>query len=155
MIIGLLAAMAVTSVNPQTTNSRSRPADGPTPKLVNTCLITDNVNQLVKFYESVLSLKAQRSGKDYAEFHTGIGVLAIFSAAAQEKYIPGSAKAARNQSAILEFRVTNVDNEYARLQTLVKTWVKPPTTQPWGTRSIYFRDPDGNLVDFYTPREPR
>ncbi len=80
MIIGLLAAMAVTSVNPQTTNSRSRPADGPTPKLVNTCLITDNVNQLVKFYESVLSLKAQRSGKDYTEFHTGIGVLAIFSA---------------------------------------------------------------------------
>lgn len=22
---------------------------------------------------------------------------------------------------------------------------------PWGTRSIYFRDPDGNLVDFYSP----
>jgi catechol 2,3-dioxygenase-like lactoylglutathione lyase family enzyme len=21
----------------------------------------------------------------------------------------------------------------------------------WGTRSIYFRDPDGNLVAFYTP----
>jgi len=27
--------------------------------------------------------------------------------------------------------------------------VKPPTTQPWGTRSVYFRDPDGNLVDFF------
>jgi catechol 2,3-dioxygenase-like lactoylglutathione lyase family enzyme len=82
-------------------------------------------------------------------------VLAIFSASAQEKYIPGSAKAARNQSAILEFSVTNVDKEYARLQGLVKTWVKPPTTQPWGTRSLYFRDPDGNLVDFYTPAAPR
>lgn len=40
-------------------------------------------------------------------------------------------------------------------QSAVKTWVKPPTTQPWGTRSIYFRDPDSNLVDFYTPPNRR
>jgi catechol 2,3-dioxygenase-like lactoylglutathione lyase family enzyme len=32
----------------------------------------------------------------------------------------------------------------------VKDWVKLPSTRPWGTRSVYFRDPDGNLVDFYT-----
>jgi catechol 2,3-dioxygenase-like lactoylglutathione lyase family enzyme len=50
---------------------------------------------------------------------------------------------------ILEFRVADPDGEYARLQGIVKTWVKPPTTQPWGTRSIYFRDPDGNLVNFF------
>ncbi|HKW35048.1 MAG TPA: nuclear transport factor 2 family protein [Candidatus Acidoferrum sp.] len=31
----------------------------------------------------------------------------------------------------------------------MKIWVKPPTTQPWGTRSVYFRDPDGNLVNFF------
>ena len=121
------------------------------PTLINTCLITPNVNQLVNFYEGVLGMRAQRSGEQYAEFHTGVGVLAIFSAEAQEKYIPGSADAAKNRSAILEFRVINVDQEYERLQPLVRTWVKKPTTQPWGTRSIYFRDPDGNLVDFYTP----
>jgi hypothetical protein len=33
-------------------------------------------------------LKAKWSGKSYAEFPTGVGVLAIFSAEAQEKYIP-------------------------------------------------------------------
>lgn len=121
------------------------------PQLINTCLITANIDHLVTFYEGVLQMKAERIGEQYAEFHTGVGVLAIFSADAQEKYIPGSAEAARNKSAILEFRVADVDQEYARLQRLVKTWVKPPTTQPWGTRSIYFRDPDGNLVDFYVP----
>ena len=123
----------------------------PVPKLMHTCLITENVTQLVQFYESVLALTAQRSGEDYAEFRTSAGVLAIFSQAAQEKYIPGSAEAAKNKSAILEFSVPDVDKEYIRLQGIVKTWVKPPTTQPWGTRSIYFRDPDGNLIDFYTP----
>ena len=121
------------------------------PALVNTCLITGNVKRLVDFYEAVLNLKAKWSGADYAEFATGVGALAIFSADAQEKYIPGSAEAARNRSFILEFRVADPDSEYRRLQSLVKVWVKPPTTQPWGTRSVYFRDPDGNLVDFYTP----
>jgi catechol 2,3-dioxygenase-like lactoylglutathione lyase family enzyme len=130
----------------------ARPAPAAVPALINTCLITANVDQLVNFYESVLQMKAQRSGKEYAELHTGVGVLAIFSADAQEKYIPGSAEAARNKSTILEFRVADADREYARLQPLVKTWVKPPTTQPWGTRSIYFRDPDGNLVDFFAPQ---
>jgi hypothetical protein len=59
-------------------------------------------------------------------------VLAVFSARDQEKYIPGSAKAGENKSVVLEFRVTDVDREYRRLQSLVKVWVKLPTTQRWG-----------------------
>jgi len=120
------------------------------PVLINTCLITAHVDRLVAFYETVLGTRAERTGADYAEFHTGAGVLAIFSGKAQQKYIPDSATTASNRSLVLEFRVSDVDDEYARLQKLVKVWVKPPTTQPWGTRSFYFRDPDGNLVDFYT-----
>ena len=120
------------------------------PILVNTCLISDHVKRLADFYESVLLVKPKWSGEDYVEFPTGAGTLAIFSEAAQEKYISGSAEGAKNRSAILEFKVANPDKEYRRLQSLVKDWVKPPTTQPWGTRSIYFRDPDGNLVNFYS-----
>ncbi|MGD0571352.1 MAG: VOC family protein [Candidatus Sulfotelmatobacter sp.] len=127
------------------------PESGDIPSLQNACVITSDVKRLVEFYEPILATKAKWSGKDYAEFPTAVGVLAVFSAAAQENYIPGSTEAARNRSVILEFRVASVDQEYGRLQNLVKIWVKPPTTQPWGTRSIYFRDPDGNLVDFYTP----
>jgi catechol 2,3-dioxygenase-like lactoylglutathione lyase family enzyme len=26
-----------------------------------------------------------------------------------------------------------------------------PTNQPWGNRSMLFRDPDGNLINFYKP----
>ena len=127
-------------------------SEGPaSPRLVNTCLITNNVKRLVEFYEPILRVHAKKTGQDYAEFATGVGVLAIFSGDAQERYIPGSAEAAKNESVVLQFRVDDVDQEYRRLQSLVKIWVKPPTTQPWGTRSIYFRDPDGNLVDFYAP----
>jgi catechol 2,3-dioxygenase-like lactoylglutathione lyase family enzyme len=134
--------------HPQGTNEGSR---RDIPVLQNTCLITADVRRLVEFYETLLNRKASWSGENYAEFPTSAGVLTIFSAAAQEKYIPGSAEPAANRSVILEFKVADVDAEYRRLQPLVKTWVKPPTTKPWGTRSIYFRDPDGSLVDFYSP----
>src|SRR5579863_8706809 len=123
----------------QATEGKS-PEPSVRPVLVNTCIVTENVNRLVKFYEPILGENAKRSGEDYAEFAKGVGVLAIFSWSAQEKYIPGSAEAAKNRSVILEFKVANVDAEYQRLKTTLKIWVKPPTTQSWGTRSIYFRD---------------
>jgi uncharacterized glyoxalase superfamily protein PhnB len=148
LAIGLIVVATGLSASLQVTDHKALDPDH-LPRLVNTCLITNDVKRLVEFYEPVLVLKAKRSGEDYAEFATSVGVLAIFSAKAQEKYIPGSSEAAKNKSVILEFSVADVDQEYRRLQNLVKTWVKPPTTQPWGTRSIYFRDPDGNLVDFY------
>ena len=136
----LLAAMALGMAtgglaSPQT------PATSPqdpsrTPTLSKTCLITNNVQRLVDFYEPILQLKANWSGKDYAEFSMGSLVLAIFSAEAQEGYIPGASEAANNKSMVLEFKVADVDREYRRLGNLVRTWVKPPTTQRWGTRSL-------------------
>ncbi len=146
----LITALA-TGVACGQTSTELRGGDQKTPTLAHTCLITKDVQRLVDFYEPVLQQKAKWSGADYAEFSAGGSVLAIFSAAAQERYIPGSADGARNRSAILEFQVHDADLEYQRLQGLIKDWVKAPTTQPWGTRSIYFRDPDQNLVDFFQP----
>ena len=150
MFLGLVVATAGLGVSFYKTRGDHSPVTDRTPALINTCLITNDVKQLVGFYENILGIKAQLSSDNsYAEFHTGGGVVAIFSADAMEKYVPGAAESAKNKSAILEFKVLDADQEYTRLQGIVKTWVKPPTTQPWGTRSIYFRDPDGNLIDFY------
>lgn len=143
-VAGLLLVTAALEGGPQTS-----------PALINTCLITNDVARLVEFYRRVLHIPPKTASPEYAEFRTGVGVLAIFSAEAQEKYIPHSAEPASNKSALLEFRVNDVDQEYARLKSFVNAWVKPPTTQPWGTRSIYFRDPNGNLVDFFTVLKPQ
>jgi len=132
------------------TGDRSVPPPNAPPALVNTCLITTDVNRLSSFYTQVLGIEPHKSGDDYVEFRTSRGVLALFAASAQEKYIPGSARPGENHSLILEFEVNDVDREYARLHDVVKTWVKEPSTQPWGTRSVYFRDPDGNLIDLFT-----
>jgi len=36
----------------------------------------------------------------------------------------------------------------------VEGFVTEPTTMPRGNRSLLFRDPDGNLVNFFTPVTP-
>lgn len=51
---------------------------------------------------------------------------------------------------ILEFSVEDVDREYERLKGLVGEFALEPTTQPWGNRSMLFRDPDGNLINYFT-----
>lgn len=92
-----------------------KPVPSVTPAFVNTCLITSDVQKLSDFYAQILLLEPRRSGDDYVEFHTPIAVLALFSAKAQERYIPGSPIPGPNRSSILEFRVVDVDREYMRL----------------------------------------
>lgn len=147
----LLALAGLSSVLLGNTSYGNAEPAGQPPVLTNTCLITGKFTRLVDFYSHVLGIPPRVSNGVYAEFPTGAGVLAIFAADTQEKYIPGSARPASNRSVILEFKVGDVDAEFNRLHGLVKSWVKSPTNQPWGTRSFYFRDPDGNLVDFYRP----
>ena len=57
-------------------------------------------------------------------------------------------------STIIEFLVDDVDGMYQNLAGFVEDLVQEPTTMPWGNRSLLFRDPDGNLVNFFTPVTP-
>ena len=57
----------------------------PRPVLINTCLITGKFRQLVDFYQRVLGIAPRVSNGVYAEFRTDRGVLAIFTAEAQEQ----------------------------------------------------------------------
>lgn len=119
-------------------------------KFTHGCIVTDNVKRLLSFYRDILQIEPQTYGEDYVEFTTKGAILSLYSLAGQERLAPGSIKPASNHSAMFEFQVDDVDEEYKRLQEMEIEWVKPPTTQPWGNRSIYFRDPDGNLLNFYT-----
>ena len=43
------------------------------------------------------------------------------------------------------------DREYENLKKTIHEFVLGPTTQPWRNRAIMFRDPDGNLINYFTP----
>ncbi len=123
--------------------------------LVSIRVITADVARLVDFYERVTSLRATWATEDFAEIRTGSGTLAIGSTRTVPLFAPGSARPADNRSAIIEFRVDDVDAVHRDLAGSVDDIVKEPTTMPWeGNRAFLFRDPDGNLVNLFTPVTP-
>ncbi len=119
--------------------------------LVSMLVITDDVSRLVAFYEAVTGLQATRYTEDFAELATPACTLAIGSTRTVALVGAGSARPADNHPAIIEFRVADVDKEHDRLADTITDLVQAPTTMPWGNRSLLFRDPDGNLINFFTP----
>lgn len=114
-------------------------------------VITDDIKRLVGFYEDVTGLSATWYTEDFAELATRSCTLAIGSTRTMALFGAGAARPADNHSAIIEFRVDDVDKEYDKLEKRVGDFVQKPTTMPWGNRSVLFRDPDGNLINFFTP----
>ncbi|MEU3963715.1 VOC family protein [Streptomyces buecherae] len=117
-------------------------------------VITGDVARLVAFYERATGARATWATEDFAELTIGGATLAIAGTRTVPLFAPGSARPAANQSVITEFRVDDVDRVHRNLTGLVTDFVGGPTTMPWGNRSLLFRDPDGNLVNFFTPVTP-
>ncbi len=120
-------------------------------KLVSTRIITADVPSLVGFYELVTGADAVWANDLFAEIPTPVGTLAIGSDKTVSLFGAGSAEPAANRTAIIEFIVADVDAEYDRLRDRLDEVVTEPTTMPWGNRALLFRDPDGNLINLFTP----
>jgi len=117
-------------------------------KFTGICLITNNVPVLANYYTKVLGVKAD-GDEVHVELKTEGANIAIFSAEGMERMAPLSMQGAGYGSVTIAFEVKDVDAEYERLKALEVEFVMLPKTHPWGSRSLWFRDPDGNIIDFY------
>jgi len=117
-------------------------------------IITGDVARLVGFYETATGARASWSNEDFAEIRTKCATLAIGSTRTVSLFAPGAARPADNRTVIIEFLVEDVDGVYKELAGFVEDFVNEPTTMPWGNRALLFRDPDGNLVNFFKPVTP-
>ncbi|HWG25545.1 VOC family protein [Actinospica sp.] len=122
--------------------------------LVSIRVITGDIARLVDFYERATGVRAAWSTEDFAELRTNGATLAIGSTSTVALFAPGSARPAANSSVIIEFLVDDVDRVHLGLAGRNADLVTEPTTMPWGNRSLLVRDPDGNLVNFFTPVTP-
>ncbi|MFD5449366.1 VOC family protein [Streptomyces sp. NPDC003470] len=117
-------------------------------------IITGDVARLVDFYERATGTRAAWATEEFAELRTAGATLAIAGTGTVPVFAPGAARPADNHSVIIEFLVDDVDRVHRNLTGFVTDFVNGPTTMPWGNRSLLFRDPDGNLVNFFTPVTP-
>lgn len=115
-------------------------------------IITADIKRLVDFYEKVTGLAAKWHTEDFAEISTPSCTLAIGSTKTLALFGNNIAEPSANKSVIIEFLVENVDNSYELVKNATNDILQQPVTMPWGNRSILFRDPDGNLINFFTPQ---
>jgi catechol 2,3-dioxygenase-like lactoylglutathione lyase family enzyme len=118
-------------------------------KLVQSRIVTQDVATLSRFYEKLTGVKPQGSD-EYVEFDFAGSGMAICSKKSADMFNGSVAMPAENRSIIFDFQVEDVDQERVRLRDFIRDFVLEPVDQPWGNRSMIFKDPDGNLINFYT-----
>ena len=119
-------------------------------RLVQSRIVTDDVEGLAAFYARLLGASVALN-EYYVEVPAG-AVTVGFSKRRFTEYREEDCHAGPNRcdEVILDFEVGDVDAEYERIAGLGVVVVTPPTTQPWGSRSMIFRDPGGNLVNVFS-----
>lgn len=120
-------------------------------KLTSLRIITKDIKQSVQFYEKAIGLNAQWFTEDFAELSTDIITIAIGSIRTMKLFGENLTESTGTKNTIIEFLVANVDDEYERIKQLTDDIIQEPTTMPWGNRSLLFSDPEGNLINFFTP----
>jgi catechol 2,3-dioxygenase-like lactoylglutathione lyase family enzyme len=123
-------------------------------ELVQSRIVTDDVARLAGFYARLLGVPVTLNDY-YVELQAGPASVG-FSRRRFTEYRDDDGREAaaadhrRQDEGILDFLVDDVDAEYPRIAALGVEWVLLPVTQPWGNRSMIFRDPAGNLVNVFS-----
>ena len=111
-----------------------------------------------RFYREIVGLPTtyppDASGP-YAEFELGGDkYLGLFDRGLMLEAVgqPAELERTPDDHAVLCISVPDVDAEALRLEALgVDLAAAPADHEPWGMRTVYVRDPEGNLVEFYGP----
>jgi catechol 2,3-dioxygenase-like lactoylglutathione lyase family enzyme len=121
-------------------------------KLTHICLITPQFAKMQEFYRRLLHQEPKQFQLDYVEFQIPGAIVSLYEEASFAQIAPAGVPKPGTGGMMLELQVPDVDHEYERLHSLgLKiNFILSPTTFPWGNRSIYLKDPDGNLVNIYS-----
>jgi predicted enzyme related to lactoylglutathione lyase len=120
-------------------------------ELVQSRIVTDDVEGLAAFYSRLVGTPVALN-EYYVEVPAGAASVGLSKCRFTE-YRADRPGQPQRQETVLDFLVSDVDAEYERIAALGVDWVMPPTTQPWGSRSMIFRDPDGNLINVFSRSE--
>lgn len=120
-------------------------------ELVQSRIVTEDVEGLAAFYSTLVGTPVALN-EYYVEVPAGAASVGLSKCRFTE-YRADRPGQPQRQETVLDFLVSDVDAEYERIAALGVDWVMPPTTQPWGSRSMIFRDPEGNLINVFSRSE--
>lgn len=128
--------------------------------LVSVRLLVSDFDEYFRFYRDVMQFQPDwgEEGDTYASFRTTPGAaLALFrrdhmAEAVGTAGLPPSTEC--QDRAALIFLASDVDAQVKELRSRGAQFVIEPRDFPdWTIRASYLRDPDGNLIELYSPLE--
>jgi uncharacterized glyoxalase superfamily protein PhnB len=117
-------------------------------------ILTDNVPALRRFYQDALDFSVKTDMGEYVEFESE-GVRFAVCARSIMKSATGDLSFAETrvgQSFELAFPLvlpSDVDEAYAEIVARGAKPIQPPANMPWGQRTAFFADPDGNIHELF------
>ena len=128
-------------------------------KFSNVRLLVKDYQKCFKFYTEKLGLEPLWGDENgpYANFKVAEGIegFAIF---VSDFMAPAVGNADKSQptdcreKSMISFSVENVDETYQTLLEKGVNFINQPTDMPdWFMRVVHFRDPEENLIEFFTP----
>jgi catechol 2,3-dioxygenase-like lactoylglutathione lyase family enzyme len=114
-----------------------------------TVILVRDMAAMRRFYEDVLGLPLIRElSPGWIEYQVGGNTLAL----ARPSRTAGDPPTPKGSASLqLAFKVTvpEVDQCAAELSRQGVALLSPPTDQAFGHRTLFFRDPDGNLLEVF------
>ncbi|MCL2511055.1 MAG: VOC family protein [Bacteroidales bacterium] len=128
-------------------------------KFSNVRLLVKDYKKCFKFYTETLGLEPVWGDEDgcYASFKVAEGIegFAIF---VSDFMAPAVGNADKTQpcgyreKSLVSFEVENVDETYQAFLAKGVNFINQPIDMPdWGMRVVHLRDPEENLIEFFTP----
>jgi catechol 2,3-dioxygenase-like lactoylglutathione lyase family enzyme len=125
--------------------------------IIETALYVDDLDRSLRFYATVLGLRLMRSDHRMCAFDIGgKSVLLLFrrGASDQTMMLPGGTIPPHDGSGPLHiaFAISAESlKEWEERLNIHQIPIEGRTDWSHGGRSLYFRDPDGHLLEFATP----
>jgi catechol-2,3-dioxygenase len=110
-------------------------------------LLCDDLSHMKTFYHETLGFPIYRDWENWIEMRVGATLLTLRR---RGRPYDGN-KSPQSASVQLAFRVTpqEVDACYAELLQQQVEILEPPRDQDYGHRTLFFRDPEGNILEIY------
>ncbi len=116
-------------------------------KFTDVCIFTENVIEMVNFYEKVFDVEGEKD-----EIHSVLNAkglsIAFYDKHHAESLMGFDFSDSGNGMTYIGFNVDNVDDEYVRLKKLGLDSISEPKLWPWGAKSFNLTDTEGNRIMF-------
>ncbi len=123
-------------------------------------LFVEDMGRMIRFYRDVLGFEIKEDEDTSNVYLVKDGTLFLlygrkdFEQMTNRKYQYVKGTNGHFELALYVDTFDEVDAEYARVVGMGAEPVLPPTTEPWGQRTCYIADPEGNLIEIGSFNKP-